>query len=299
MERLATPEVTWPELPWQDWEATISTLHLWTQIVGKVRLALAPPLNHWWQVTLYASARGMTTSPMPYGRRSFQVDFDFIAHRLVVSDSEGGTFQMALEPKSVASFYREFMAGLRGLGIEVRISPKPVELVEAIPFEQDEQHATYEPAHAHWGSFDLSTSRYSGRLAPLHRGGVPNVGDWVMREAYSHEEITVGWWPRSEAPGPSFFAYTYPEPEGYRSGQVRPPAAFFDEQFGEFILPYDAVRGSADPDASARELFESAYALGADLAGWDRAALEPTALPGRPPRQAWTVQEEGAGGRTS
>jgi hypothetical protein len=324
------PGDSWPDLPWRDWEATVSTLHLWLQIVGKVRLTLAPPLNHWWHITLFVTSRGLTTSAIPYGPREFQVDLDFVEHRLLVTDSGGGALAMPLVAESVARFYREFMAGLRGLGIDVHISTKPVEIDDAVPFDVDERHASYEPSHARslwrglvqadrvmkafqsgfvgkaspvhlfWGSFDLATSRYSGRPAPLHTAeGIANTPDWVMEEAYSREESAMGWWPRSDPPGPSFYAYTYPEPPGYRSAQVRPAEAFFDQELGEFILPYDAVRGLADPDGAVLEFFESTYAAGADLAGWDRPTLEPAVRPARPPRRAWSTLRRGKEGGPS
>jgi hypothetical protein len=320
----------WPVLPWSEWEPTLSTLHLWLQIVGKVRMALAPPLNHWWHITLYVTSRGLTTSAIPYGPREFQVDLDFVDHRLVVTESGGSTFGMPLVAQSVARFYREFMAGLKGLGIDVRISTKPVEIEDAIPFDVDERHASYEPSHAQslwrgfvqadrvlkafqsgfvgkaspvhlfWGSFDLATSRYSGRPAPRHSAdGIANMPDWVMEEAYSREESAMGWWPRIDEPGPSFDAYTYPEPAGYRSAPVRPGSAFFDEELGEFILPYDSVRGLADPDGAVLEFLESTYATGADLAGWDRSIVEPTVPPERPPRRAWSTLRRGKEGGPS
>ena len=309
----------WPELPWTEWAPTITTLHMWLQIVGKVRMALAPPLNHWWHVPLYVSSRGLTTSPIPYGRRHFQLDFDFLDHRLDVTDDGGRSFSMPLEAKSVARFYREFMDGLRSLGIDVRIYAKPVEVANAIPFESDEQHATYDPnqarlvwrgllladrvmkdfqtgfvgkaspVHLFWGSFDLAASRYSGRPAPLHPGGAPNCPTWVMEEAYSREETSMGWWPSTQPPGPVFYAYAYPEPEGFRSALVGPAGAYFDAQFGEFVLPYDVVRRAADPDAAAHEFFQSTYEAGASLGGWDRATLEPAVLPDRPPKRPWTT----------
>jgi hypothetical protein len=312
----------WPELPWRAWRPTIATLHMWTQIVGKVRMVLAPPLNHWWHVTLSVSPRGLTTSAIPFGHRRFQVDFDFLDHRLDVVDSDGRSFTMPLAAQSVARFYREFMAGLRGMGIEVRISTKPVEVVEAIPFEADETHASYDESHANllwrgmleadrvlrsfqsgfagkqspvqffWGGFDLAVSRYSGRPAPLHSGGAPNCPAWVMEEAYSREEASVGWWPSSERLGPAFYAYTYPEPDGYQLARVGPPPATFDEQLGEFVLSYEAVRRAADPDATAEAFFETTYEAGARLAGWDRSILEPTVRPDRPAKRPWTVAAE-------
>ncbi len=310
---------SWPELPWREWQPTRTTLHMWTQVVGKVRMALAPPLNHWWHVTLYVTARGLTTGAIPYGRRHFQIDFDFLDHRLDVVDSGGRSFTMPLEPKSVARFYREFMAGLRDLDIDVRIWPVPVEVAESIPFETDERHAAYDaghaqmlwrglvaadrvmkayqtgflgkasPVHFFWGGFDLATTRFSGRLAPLHPGGAPNCATWVMEEAYSREEISIGWWPTSDDPGPVFYAYTYPEPAGFPAARIRPAEADYDGRLGEFVLPYEAIRGAPDPDAAVLEFFQSAYEAGADLAGWDRARLEPAVMPKRPPRRPWST----------
>jgi hypothetical protein len=322
---MARPQVAgasagpWPELPWRDWERTVSTLHMWLQIVGKVRLALAPPLNHWWHVPLYVSARGLTTSPIPYGDREFQVDVDFVEHRVQVIDGDPAPFSMALEPGSVAGFYREFMAGLRSRGIDVAISPRPVEVDDAIRFDQDERHRAYDRDHAHllwrglieadrvlksfqsgfvgkaspvhlfWGGFDLATTRFSGRPAPRHPGGIPNCPDWVMEEAESRENVTVGWWPRSDAPGPAFYAYAYPEPDGFRTAAVRPAEASFDGPLGEFLLPYDVARAAADPDAAVLEFLRSTYEAGATLGGWDRLALEPAEEPLRPPRHPWSV----------
>jgi hypothetical protein len=316
----------WSELPWPEWEPTILTVHMWTQVAGKIRMALAPPRNHWWHVTLYVTSRGLTTSPIPYGDRDFQIDFDFIGHRLSVTDSVGGTFAMALEPMSVARFHRHLIDGLASLGIEVRISTRPVEVVDAIPFESVEVHVSYDrdhvralfgalldadrvmqtfqaefigkvsPVHFFWGSFDLATTRFSGRSAPLHPGGAPNCPDWVMQEAYSREESSVGFWPTSTAPGPIFYAYTYPEPPGYRAATLPSKAAFFDRRFGEFVLAHDDVRAAADPDAMVLGFLRSTYELGADLGGWDRAALEPVAAPGRPPRRPWTIASGRPGG---
>lgn len=318
-QTLAATDEPWPELPWREWTATISTLHMWTQIVGKVRLALAPPLNHWWHVPLYVTSRGLTTSPIPYGHRHFQVDFDFLEHRLDVTDSGGRSFTIPLAPQSVAQFYREFTDDLQGLGIDVRISTRPVEIAEAIPFDADEQHASYDPRHAQafwrglmqadrvtkafqtafvgkaspvhffWGSFDLAATRYSGRPAPLHPGGVPNCPTWVMVEAYSREEISVGWWPSSDKLGPVFYAYAYPEPDGFKSAAVQPAEAFYDARFGEYFLAYDEVRHAADPDAAVQEFFQTTYEAGADLGGWDRSTLEPTIRPDRPPRRPWST----------
>jgi hypothetical protein len=308
----------WPRLPWQDWRPTITTLHMWSQVIGKVKMAVAPPLNHWWHVTLFVTSRGLTTSAIPYDHREFEVDLDFVDHALRVTDTDGGAFTMALEPMSVARFHRRFMDGLRDLGIDVRIWPHPVEVADAIPFESDEQHASYDAEHAHlfwrgllqadrvmkafqsgfvgkaspvhffWGSFDLAAARYSGRPAPLHPGGAPNCPDWVMEEAYSREECSIGWWPSSDPPGPAFYAYVYPEPAGYDTTPVRPAGAFYDTGLGEFMLPYDAVRDAADPDAALLDFFRSTYEAGADLGGWDRALLEPAVIPGRSPSRPWS-----------
>lgn len=310
----------WPALPWHDWGPTLSTVHMWSQIVGKVRLALTPPRNHWWHVPLYVAATGLTTSPIPYGRRHFQIDFDFVDHRLLVRDSDGRGYDQPLAAMSVARFYRDLMTGLRSLDIDVRIWPHPVEVADAIPFESDEQHASYDRGHAaalwqglvqadrvlkafqtgfvgkvspvqlFWGGFDLATSRYSGRPAPRHPGGIPNCPDWVMEEAASQEEHATGWWPLNAAFGPAFYAYVYPEPDGFRASPIGPGAAFFDGQLGDFILPYDAVREAEDPDGTALAFFESTYARGADLGRWNRAALEPAVRPGRPPTRPWSVR---------
>jgi hypothetical protein len=318
-ERLSGGPAAWPELPWRDWEPTISTLHMWAQIVGKVRLALAPPLNHLWQVPLYVSARGLTTSPIPYRDTEFQVDFDFVDHILRVTDGNPGSFTMALEPRSVAQFYSDFMAGLHGRGIDVAIWPRPVEVADAIPFDKDTSHASYDahhaevfwralvqvdrvmkvfqtgfvgkasPVHFFWGGFDLASTRYSGRPAPRHPGGVPNCPDWVMQEAESQQNVTAGWWPRSAEPGPAFYAYAYPEPGGFRVAAVRPADAYFDARAGEFILAYDAVRSAPDPDRAVLDFLQSTYEAGADLGGWDREALEPARLPTLPPRRPWSL----------
>jgi hypothetical protein len=291
---------------------------MWLQIVGKVRLALAPPVNHWWHVPLYVTSRGLTTSPIPYGDRAFEIDLDFVEHRLEVRDGDPGAFTMALEPRTVAQFYRELLGGLERRGVEVTISRRPVEIAHPIPFDQDEVHASYDPRHAEllwraivqadrvlkgfqtgfvgkaspvhlfWGGFDLATTRFSGRPAPRHPGGVPNCPDWVMEEAESGQNVTAGWWPLSEV-GPAFYAYAYPRPEGFPDAAIRPAAAFFDGRLGEFLLPYDAVRAAADPDAAVLEFIQSVYEAGADLGGWDRRALEPIERPLRPPRRPWSM----------
>jgi hypothetical protein len=295
----------WPELPTAAWRETYATLHLWTQIVGKIRLAREPWLNHSWHVTLYVTGRGLTTSPIPDGTRTFQIDFDFIDHHLRISTSDGATRQFALAGKSVASFYAAVMADLAELGIDIAIDEMPNELPEPIRFSQDNLHASYDPdavqrffqilvnadrvfkqfrtgflgkaspVHFFWGSFDLAVTRFSGRRAPRHPGGVPHLSDEVACEAYSHEESSAGFWPGSGAIDyPAFYCYAYPEPAGFRTTRVRPDAAFFSEALGEFILPYDAVRSAAQPDQALLEFLQSTYEAAANAAKWDRDALE-------------------------
>jgi Family of unknown function (DUF5996) len=295
----------WPSLPYAAWQDSCTTLQLWTQVVGKVRLALAPRINHWWQVPLYVTARGLTTSPIPYRARSFQIDFDFIAHRLVIACSDGASGGFDLAPCSVAAFYRQVMAELAALGIAVKIWTMPVEIPGAIPFEQDKVHAAYDkdyvnrfwrvlvqcehvfnlfrarflgkvsPVHFFWGSFDLAVTRFSGRRAPDYAGSVPNLGNWVMREAYSHEVISCGFWPGGgPVTEPMFYAYAYPSPAGLAEAAIRPRAAFWHKDLGEFLLPYEAVRQSASRDATLLEFLDSSYAAAAELAHWDRATLE-------------------------
>jgi hypothetical protein len=299
------PQVPWPELPTPAWRETCETLHLWTQIVGKIRLARTPWLNHSWQVTLYVTARGLTTSPIPDGIRTFQIDFDFIDHALRISTSDGATRQMALAGQSVASFYAAIMAALGDLGIHIAIDEMPNELPDPICFSQDHQHASYDraavrrffqilvsvdrvfkqfrtgflgkasPVHFFWGSFDIAVTRFSGRRAPRHPGGVPHLPDEVASEAYSHEESSAGFWPGSGAIDyPAFYSYAYPEPAGFRTTQVRPEAAFFSEALGEFILPYEAVRTAMQPDQVLLEFLQSTYEAAANAAKWDRDALE-------------------------
>jgi hypothetical protein len=305
------PQIPWPELPVATWRDTYSTLHLWTQIVGKIRLSRAPWLNHSWHVTLYVTARGLTTSPIPDGARTFQIDFDFIDHALRISTSDGATRQFALPGQSVASFYASVMAALAELGIHLAIDEMPNELPEPVRFSQDNEHASYDrdavrrffqilvnadrvfkqfrtgflgkasPVHFFWGSFDLAATRFSGRRAPRHPGGVPHLSDEVVCEAYSHEESSAGFWPGSGAIDyPAFYSYAYPEPAGFRATPVRPNAAFFSEALGEFILPYDAVRTAADPDRALLDFLESTYEAAAIAAKWDRDALE--CRPGKP-----------------
>jgi hypothetical protein len=305
------PRIPWPELPTAAWRETYETLHLWTQVVGKVRLARTPWLNHSWHVALYVTARGLTTSPIPDGVRTFQIDFDLIDHVLRISTSDGARRQLALAGQSVASFYSSVMADLADLGIDITIDEMPNELPEPIRFSEDNRHASYDPGavrrffqmlanadrvfkqfrtgflgkaspvHFFWGSFDLAVTRFSGRRAPRHPGGVPHLSDDVACEAYSHEVSSAGFWPGSGAIDyPAFYSYAYPEPAGFRATKVRPEAAFFSEALGEFILPYDAVRLAAQPDQVLLEFLQSTYEAAANAAKWDRAALE--CAPGEP-----------------
>jgi hypothetical protein len=286
------------------WDDTRATLHLWTQVIGKIRLAQAPLINHWWQVPLYVSARGLTTSSIPWGGDSFQIDFDFLDHQLRIETSRGARERIALRPCSVAEFHGEVMARLRALGLEVRIWSMPVELDDPVPFQDDVAHASYDPeqaqrfwralvqvdrvltlfrarfigkvspVHFFWGSFDMAVTRFSGRTAPPHPGA-PNLADFVTREAYSHECSSCGFWPGGPGmPEAAFYAYAYPAPDGFERAAVRPAAAYFHEGLSEFILPYEAVRQAADPDRALLEFLQSTYEAAADLGGWNRAALE-------------------------
>jgi hypothetical protein len=278
--------------------------------VGKVRLVQSPWLNHSWHVTFYLTARGLTTSPIPYGTRTFDVEFDFIDHVLRISTSDALTKTMSLEPRSVADFYREFFARLDELGFDIRIHTRPNELVEVIPFEQDEIHASYDaeyahrfwrilveadrvmkkfragftgkcsPVHLFWGGLDLAVTRFSGRQAPEHPGGIPNCPDWVTREAYAYEVSSCGFWPGNEQlPYPAFYAYAYPEPPGFKAATACPGEAFYEPALGEFILPYEAVRQAPSPDAVLLDFFQSTYEAAADLGNWDRVALERKGAP--------------------
>jgi hypothetical protein len=301
----------WPELPLAAWRDTCATLHLWTQIVGKIRLVRAPWLNHSWHVVLYVTARGLSTSPIPDGTRNFEIEFDFIDHVLRISTSDGAHRTFALAGHSVASFYKRVMDELAGLGIAIAIDETPNELPDPIRFSEDTQHASYDagavrrlhrilvnvdrvfkqfrtgflgkasPVHFFWGSFDLAVTRFSGRRAPLHPGGVPHLSDDVACEAYSHEVSSAGFWPGSGAIDyPAFYSYAYPEPAGFRTARVKPDAASFSEALGEFVLPYDAVRTAADPDRTLLDFLQSTYEAAAVAAKWDRDALE--CAPGRP-----------------
>lgn len=295
----------WPALPLDEWRDSYATLHLYSQIVGKSRLALAPMENHWWHVVFYVTSRGLTTSPMPFDRRTVQVDFDFVEHQLVARTSDGASASFALAPRSVADFYGEYMKLLDGLGVSVKIWPVPVELPEVTPFADDREHSSYDPDAVNrfwrvlvqsqrvmrafrgrflgkaspvqffWGSFDLAATRFSGRTAPPHPGGSPNVGDWVMREAYSQEVSSAGFWPGGGAVDePAFYSYAYPEPPGFAEALVKPEAAYYHREMGEFVLPYESVRLASSPEETLMDFLQSTYEAAANLAKWDRAALE-------------------------
>ena len=295
----------WPHVPLTAWSETCATLHLWTQVVGKVRLAQSPWVNHSWHVTLYVTARGLTTSPIPHGARTFDLEFDFIDHQLRIQASDGATGGLALAPQSVASFYTRLMQELARLDLPVRIHRRPNEIPDAVRFDQDETHASYDreyahrfwralvhadrvfkafrarflgkcgPVHFFWGAPDLAVTRFSGRRAPEHPGGVPNLPDRVVREAYSHEVSSCGFWPGGgPIPYPAFYSYAYPEPAGFREASVGPAGAFYSADLKEFILPYDDVRRAASPDAMLLEFLQTSYEAAADLAKWDRGALE-------------------------
>ncbi len=292
--------MTWPSLPLEEWKDTCATLHMWTQVVGKIRLAQTPLVNHWWNVPLYVSARGLTTTAMPHGDKFFEMEFDFIAHKLVTKSSDGEMAFIRLEPMSVATFYAKTMDMLRDLGLEVQIWKMPVEIPDPIPFDQDEVHKSYDPEYARrcwevlrasykvmeefrgrfigksspvhffWGSFDLAVTRFSGRPAPPR----PDA-DSITREAYSHEVISHGWWPGHGPLGkPAFYSYTAPAPEGLNAAALRPDKAFWSNDLSEFLMYYDDVRTAPNADEALMEFLESTYEAGANLAKWDRASLE-------------------------
>lgn len=292
----------WPGLPLEEWKDTYATVHMWTQIVGKIRLTLSPPINHWWHSTLYVTPRGLTTSSIPYGKRVFALSFDFIDHRLTVDDSEGARRHVALLPRSVASFYQELMSTLQAMNIQVQIHARPDEVPDPIPFAEDHIHSSYEaeqvnrfwrilvqvdrvfkefrsrfigkcsPVHFFWGSFDHAVTRFSGRRAPERPGA-----DALTREAYSHEVISCGFWPGSgPIQAPAFYSYTAPQPDGLDRQRVRPAAAFYSKEMSEFVLPYDDVRQADSPEQALLEFMQSTYEAGASLAEWNRQELEVT-----------------------
>jgi len=295
----------WPDLPLAAWSETCDTLQLWTQIVGKVRIALTPLVNHWWNATLHVTARGLAAPAMPYRGRSLDIVFDFLAHRLVVETGDGGVETLALKPMAVADFYAAFMAALRRLDVDVHIWTMPGEIENPIPFEKDRTHAQYDPVyverfhqallqisrvmvefrarflgkaspvHFFWGSFDLAVTRFSGRTAPSPTGTTPNVAARVMAEAYSHECSSGGFWPGNGGYGrAAFYVYAYPEPQSYGDARLATAGAFYDKNVGQFILPYDVVREARDPDSLLLGFLQETYAAAADLAKWDRKALE-------------------------
>lgn len=296
----------WPSLPLEAWAETYATLHLWMQIVGKIRLAESPWVNHGWHATLYPTATGLTTSLIPYRtRRLFQIDFDFLNHQLTVQSGDGNKAALALEPQSVATFYRRLMQELERLQLPVTIHGSPNEIADAIRFDQDETHRSYDPEYANrfwrvllqvsrvfnqfrarfigkcspvhffWGAPDLAVTRFSGRRAPRHPGGIPNLPDWVTRDAYSHEVSSCGFWPGGgPIPFAAFYGYAYPEPAGFASALVKPGEAFYSTDLKEFILPYDVVRQSDSPDDTLLDFLQTTYEAAADLATWDRRSLE-------------------------
>jgi hypothetical protein len=292
----------WPNLPLDEWADTYATLHLWTQIVGKVRLTQSPWINHAWHTTLYVTARGLTTMAIPHGLRVFQINFDFIDHELTVQSSDGRTARLPLRPQPVAEFYRLLMEQLASLDLHVRIHNRPNEVANPVRFDEDDVHRSYDaeyanrfwrvlvqadrvfkefrarfvgkssPVHFFWGAPDLAVTRFSGRRAPEHPGGVPNLPDWVAREAYSHEVSSCGFWPGGgPIPYAAFYSYAYPEPAGFSAAHVEPDTAFYSPDLREFILPYDTVRQSGEPDETLLRFLQSTYRAAADRAGWDRA----------------------------
>lgn len=301
----AARDHAWPSLPYDAWGDTCTTLHLWLQIVGKIRLARAPWTNHQWHVTLYLTSRGLTTSPIPHDGRTFQVDFDFIDHRLLIHGSGGEVGGLELAPRSVADFHDRLMEELRRLDYPVEIHGTPNELPEPVPFVEDHANASYDaeaanrfwrvlssvdrvfqdfrgrfigkcsPVHLFWGAMDLAVTRFSGERAPEHPGGIPHLPDWVTREAYSHEVSSAGFWPGGPShPHPIFYSYAYPRPEGFRDASVAPRGATWSEDLQEFVLPYEVVRNTAEPEDALMAFLESTYESAADLGGWDRARLE-------------------------
>jgi hypothetical protein len=302
----------WPSLRVDDWKSTRDTLHMWTQIVGKIRMAHMPLINHWWQVTLYVTSRGLSTGGIPYGTAVFDMEFDFVNNALVIRHSDGSKRSVPLQTKPVAQFYEETLSALDGLGISTRIVARPNEVDPAVAFAEDHQHADYDsgaarifwqqlvqadrvigefrasfvgkvsPVHFFWGSFDLACTRFSGRPAPKHAGGAPNCPDWVMVEGYSRELTSCGFWPGGGEEG-AFYSYAYPEPEGFGGYPIQPDAAFYSDEYQQFLLPYEAVRKSQNPDQILSEFLQTTYEAAAELGAWDRMALEddPHRLPRR------------------
>ncbi len=297
---MTAPQTNWPALPLKEWQDTYATLHMWTQMVGKVRLALTPLINHWWEVPLYVSAAGLTTSAIPYEGEAFEIEFDFIHHQLLIRTTQGAKKHLALEPRSVADFYQEFMSALKSLGIDVKIWTMPVEIPNPIRFDQDTQHASYDPEYANrlwrilvslekvflefrsrfigknspvhffWGSFDMAVTRFSGRRAPERPDADP-----ITREAYSHEVISAGWWPGSgDVQDAAFYVYAAPEPAGFADAAIAPAKAFYHPQLREYLLMYDDVRNSPSPSATLLDFLQSTYEAGAKLGNWNRAELE-------------------------
>src|SRR5579863_1162228 len=298
----------WPALPQSDWSTTCSTLQLWIQIVGKIRLALTPPINHSWNVTLYPTVRGVTTSPMPCGPRMLQIDFDFLDHTLRLETNRGERTDIPLQAMSEAEFYARVMQEMDRIGCPVHIWPRPVEVASPIPFDQDNTHCSYDPdyaqrfwrvllqawrvitvfrsrfqgkvspVHLFWGAMDLACTRFSGRTAPEHKS-MPGLPDRVTRDAYSHEVSSCGFWPGAPGVEAMFYSYAYPEPPGYSEYSIAPATASYNKDFGEFVLPYEAMRTSADPDGALLAFLQSTYEAAANLAHWDRAALEAKPAP--------------------
>ena len=295
---------TWPALPFAEWQDTAATLHMWTQIVGKIRLTLTPWMNHSWHATLYVTSRGLTTSPIPYNFSTFEIRFDFIDHQLRILKSDGAVRTIEMKPQSVAKFYEAVMNALSDLALPVKIHKMPNEIENPIPFDQDEEHRSYDreyanrfwrvlvqcdrvfqefrsdfcgkcsPVHFFWGSFDLAVTRFSGRTAPPHPGGIPHLPDAITREAYSQEVSSLGFWPGNAAtPTPIFYSYAYPEPPGFTEAKVQPATAFYEPKFREFMLPYDNVRTAEKPDEVLLEFAQTTYDAASTLAKWDRAAL--------------------------
>jgi hypothetical protein len=312
MQSAALRDEIWPSLPLESWSDTFATLHMWIQIAGKIRLAQSPWVNHSWHTTLYVTSKGLTTSPIPHRARTFQIDFDFLAHELIIQASDGRVSTLPLEPQSVAAFYGRLTEELGRLDLNVKIETKPNEVPEPIRFDQDEVHRAYDreyanrfwrilvqadrvfkefrapfigkcsPVHLFWGALDLAVTRFSGREAPPHPGGISNLPDWITREAYSHEVSSCGFWPGGGPISyPLFYSYAYPEPSGFSGATIKPDAAFYSSDLREFILPYDVVRQSESPDQTLLDFLQTTYEAAANLGNWDRGSLERHGDPGR------------------